>query len=247
MNKVISDYHINTCLLDLIKGSKKYLILISPYVKPWGHLIDELTSSRKRGVDVELYYRSDKKDEYVYSLEPLKEIGVKMFHIDTLHSKLYLSESMGIMSSMNLVDFSSSNSKEMGLVTDDENILKQFKDYSKELISKSSISKKSLIDRGMDFYQDVRESIEEVKDVIQDFKDEGNCIRCCDPIPFDMKKPYCGKCFKSWNKYKNENFKEKNCHKCRVERETTFINCLAMNADTIPEKQNYAGCLSAKY
>lgn len=219
MKKVISDYHINTQLLDMINESEKYLILISPYITLWGHLEDGLFSSIERGVDVKLYFRSDKEEEYLYKLKPLKKMGVKLFHIHNLHTKLYLSEKKGIMSSMNLVDYSTKNSKEMGLVSDDEDMLKMFKKYSKELTSKSIKSKKSFLRKGVDLVEGVIVMKDDIKQLI---KDEGVCIRCLEGIPFNPNKPYCRKHFISWNKYKNKNYTENYCHMCRVEWKTSI-------------------------
>ena len=40
----------------------------------------------------------------------------------------------------------------------------------------------------------------------------GYCIRTGEQIPFDLTKPYTDKAFKSWSRYKNEDFAEKFCH-----------------------------------
>ena len=53
MNKVISDSYINSDLLKLIEDSEKYLVLVSPYLKLWGHLETQIENSVKRGVDVQ--------------------------------------------------------------------------------------------------------------------------------------------------------------------------------------------------
>ena len=31
---------------------------------------------------------------------------------------------------------------------------------------------------------------------------------------YDLKKPYCEKCYASWARYKNQKYKEKYCHAC---------------------------------
>lgn len=40
----------------------------------------------------------------------------------------------------------------------------------------------------------------------------GYCIRTGEKIPFNPKNPFTKKAFESWNKYKDENYKEKYCH-----------------------------------
>lgn len=108
MNKVISDSFINSHLLELIEKSEKYLVLVSPYLKLWGHLETQLENSIKRGVDVKVYYRSSEEKKYKTTYDKLTKMGLKVYKIDTLHSKLYLSEKEGLMTSMNLLDFSKS-------------------------------------------------------------------------------------------------------------------------------------------
>ena len=41
----------------------------------------------------------------------------------------------------------------------------------------------------------------------------GFCIRCKVKIDFDVDKPFCYKCYKSWKRYENESYSEKYCHK----------------------------------
>ena len=49
MNEVIKDSFINSHLLKLIGRSEKYLVLVSPYLKLWGHLETQIENSVKRG------------------------------------------------------------------------------------------------------------------------------------------------------------------------------------------------------
>ena len=44
-----------------------------------------------------------------------------------------------------------------------------------------------------------------------------------------MSQPYCGKCFRSWNRYKNREYEEKMCHMCGRENPSTMERpiCLA--------------------
>jgi len=238
MNKVISDSYINSDLLKLIEDSEKYLVLVSPYLKLWGHLETQIENSVKRGVDVQLWYRSDKEKEYKKTYDKLSKIGVKVGKIDTLHSKLYLSEKQGLMTSMNLLDFSKSNSREIGILTDERKMLSQFKEYIEKLTQRPIIQKKSLFDMGKNFLVnqlseeqpkvEVRESKKPIKTSKPKYKrtqteEDGHCIRCSDSIPYDMKSPYCKKCYKSWNKYKNEEYEEEFCHQCSKEHYTSFL------------------------
>ena len=233
MNKVISDSFINSYLLKLMENSEKYLVLVSPYLKLWGHLETQIENSVKRGVDVQLWYRTDQEKKYKKTYDKLSKMGVKVGKINTLHSKLYLSEKEGLMTSMNLLDFSKSNSREIGILTDERRMLNQFKDYIEDLTQKSIIPKKSFLDMGKDFLvnqltdDEVEEKVETNKSNKPTFKrtqsnGDGHCIRCSTSITYNVKIPYCKKCYSSWNKYKNKGFEEKHCHQCSKSHKTSF-------------------------
>ena len=49
----------------------------------------------------------------------------------------------------------------------------------------------------------------------------GYCIRCGEYIDYNLEKPYCPEHFKSWAKYKNENYQEKYCHMCGEKAKTS--------------------------
>ena len=51
----------------------------------------------------------------------------------------------------------------------------------------------------------------------------GYCIRCANPIKLNPMAPYCKDCYRIWNKYKDEEYPEKYCHICGIEKETTKI------------------------
>lgn len=57
----------------------------------------------------------------------------------------------------------------------------------------------------------------------------GFCIRCKGTIPAKPTQPYCGRCFRSWNRYKNNEYREKYCQLCGNEHETSMSKpaCLA--------------------
>jgi len=232
MNKVITDQEIPNEIINLIKESEEYVVIVSPYLDLWGHLTTQLKMKIERGVSIQLHYRTNEVKSK--TLKELKQIGVKLNNIDTLHSKLYLSEKKGIISSMNLYKFSSEESREMGLVSDERSLLKQYKHYiENELTNEPIIPKKSFLDMGKDFLvnqlkdDEVEEKVETKKSYKPTFKrtqlnGDGHCIRCSTSISYNVKVPYCKKCYSSWNKYKNKGFEEKHCHQCSKSHKTSF-------------------------
>jgi len=95
MNKVITDQEIPNEIINLIKESEEYVVIVSPYLDLWGHLTTQLKMKIERGVSIQLHYRTNEVKSK--TLKELKQIGVKLNNIDTLHSKLYLSEKKGII------------------------------------------------------------------------------------------------------------------------------------------------------
>jgi hypothetical protein len=232
MNDVIVDHEIPTEVINLIRDSEKYVVIVSPYIDLWTHLTNELKSSIERGVIVQLYYRT--KEVKPKTINELKKIGIELNNIDTLHSKLYLSENRGIMSSMNLYSFSSENSKEIGLITDERKLLNQYREYVEERLRKKPIiPKKSLFDTikgGIETViemtdSDDKKSVEPPKTDFQRSvkNDSGYCIRCKDEIELNVKIPYCKKCYKSWNRYKDKKYVEKHCHDCGKSNKSTLL------------------------
>ena len=225
MIKVITDQEIPNEIINLIKDSEKYVVMVSPYIDLWGHLTNQLKTKIERGVNIQLHYRSNEVKSK--TLNELKDIGVKLNSIDTLHSKLYLSEKKGIISSMNLYKFSSTESREMGIVSDNGSLLKQLKHYiEKELTNEPILPSKGLFGFGKDLVSKLTEdSSPKPTSTFEQTSTEptdGYCIRCSDSIPFSMKSPYCKKCYRSWNKYKNKDYEEEFCHQCSKEWDTSF-------------------------
>ena len=230
MIHLIRDHDIPSEILNLIDSSEEYVVIISPYISLWGHLTDTLERTIKDGVVIKWYYREgDVKPSIINQLD---KMGVKMKGIKNLHSKLYLSEKEGVMTSMNLYDFSSKNNREVGIITDQKKLLKEFKDYIEILLTNEDIlPKKSFLDKVMgSFVDDEKDKTEVVIEKVESKKSDkstqsngdGHCIRCSTSIIYNVKSPYCKKCYKSWNKYKNKGYEEKHCHQCSKSHKTSF-------------------------
>ena len=114
--------------MTLIEEASKQLIIISPYynVSKWYKLLNAFDSLKNKNVSVEFYVR---KSEPV-SICEIKSIGFIPFEIPNLHTKLYLNESYGIVSSMNLNVSSDTNSLDIAYKTEtEEEYLELYKYY----------------------------------------------------------------------------------------------------------------------
>ncbi len=108
--KVLQPHRISGEILDVIYESKQRLVIVSPYVNfnNWRQMADALINALKRGVKIDFFVRSDADN--ANSWEQVEQLGIVPKLVDNLHAKFYLSEQTGVISSMNLLSFSNSNS-----------------------------------------------------------------------------------------------------------------------------------------
>ena len=57
----------------------------------------------------------------------------------------------------------------------------------------------------------------------------GFCIRCSSVVPANPTEPYCNRCYRTWNRFKNEDYEEKVCHLCGNAEATTMAKPLCLN------------------
>jgi len=127
--KILPPHRISTEIIDIIYEAKERLVIVSPYVNfsNWERLATELKNAKKRGVQIDFYVRNEPENSK--SWEQVVELGIKPSLVPNLHAKFYFNEMNGIISSMNLLSSSNSNSIEIAckLETKDEiEVLKRF-------------------------------------------------------------------------------------------------------------------------
>ena len=57
----------------------------------------------------------------------------------------------------------------------------------------------------------------------------GFCIRCKSEVPANPAKPYCNRCFASWNRFKNAAYEEERCHICGDAHKTSLEKPLCVS------------------
>ena len=112
--KIVPPHKVTAQLLDIIHEAEKELILVSPYVDftSWQKPVTAIKSAIARGVKVTFYIRSNQNDHT--SRDHVQRLGLTPVLVENLHAKMYLSEKDGILTSMNLLRYSDSNSIEIG-------------------------------------------------------------------------------------------------------------------------------------
>jgi hypothetical protein len=193
-----------------------------------------------------------------------KFLNITVVYVPNLHAKYYGNEKKGVITSINLYDYSFKNNIEFGVYSE-QNILSNFTTNSDQeawnaskkiaeenevvfvkrpvfekkllssLLGKNYVKSDVLYDTTEKFYRSIssyksdqagkrisdfpeelelgsqptiRPSREEI-----DLKEIGYCIRTGEKIPFNPKRPFSEKGYRSWAQYENKDYPEKYCHR----------------------------------
>jgi hypothetical protein len=236
---------VQSALTEIIKNSEQELCIISPYLKIPIQTKNYLRSIDNKNLPVTIVYRSDFKlsDEDLTFFNDLKNL--ELLHCENLHSKCYINEKEGLITSMNLHEHSQTHNWEMGIRFSKQIDPKIYDDVLKELghllsQTKPFVPAKSVAESKQHYKAEpTRKKIKRTvfkpteapnKGLITKILDTVSgeaayCIRCGKGMPkFDLQKPYCDKCYASWSRYKNVKYKEKYCHGCGMDDTKSVIS-----------------------
>jgi phosphatidylserine/phosphatidylglycerophosphate/cardiolipin synthase-like enzyme len=231
--KFIYDDKILPAIYELIEQAQEEIIIISPYINLWGHLTSKLEKSFAYKVFIARKNQDGKLDEVI---KKMNELGIQLRVVENLHAKIYLNEKRCIISSMNLYDYSTANSKEVAIIIDDEETLCEINKYiNEDLFPKSEIvtnTASKMIAKGFRNLVGLvsNKAQKEAPKSIQGGSyspksrdgEKGYCIRCRTIIKGDPEKPLCANCYNKWKVHNNKAYKEKYCHVCGKEGSTSL-------------------------
>lgn len=222
-------------LSQKIKTEIEYLVTIKPEVE----------------IEIVFGKNSDNpiKSLSANDLDFLKTLpNIRISYVQELHAKIYCSEDRLMLSSMNLHEYSQANNFEAAFVIENgkfmsgilNNSSNQAWDDALEFVNKI-IAKSTLVFSRGDVYKKTflgfmeELSGSEKEDNSSDFfkinkpqfinnTNTAYCIRTGVSIPFNIKMPYSETAYKSWQRYANEEYKEKFCHFSgeKSDNETSF-------------------------
>jgi hypothetical protein len=220
-SRVIQTHQIGADIISLIHDAGSRVQLVSPYLALWGHLENAITDARRRNVDVSVLCRADKRDEYKPLAEKLLKLGVRFGDVKNLHAKVYVSDRACIVTSMNLYDFSATNSEEFALHSTDPQMLAEVTRYAEQLAAKAEWQRPP--STAAKLAGAVGKGIVNAASAVASLIPEGPgvCIRCGKDVQFNPDRPLCADCYQSWSKFKNPEYVEKYCHSCAKENRTS--------------------------
>ena len=220
MAKFLNTSGITYHLEEIIKGSQGgRLLLISPYLKFNPRIKGLLEEQARWKTDIRMVY--GKTDLRAEETKWLDDNDVRTSFQEHLHAKCYMSDSYALVTSMNLYEFSQVNNDEMGILVsaeDDPELYREIKDEADRILRRSenvrlNVTRIDDINEPVQTAVKTRPSGAGGKTALPE---SGFCLRCATPIPLalDPRRPYCESHYRSWAKWKNEEYEEKHCHAC---------------------------------
>lgn len=136
MAKFLNTSATNYFLEELIKNTADKLILISPYLKLNNRLKELLEDKNRLKIDIRIVYgKNELQHKEINWLNKLSFIRTSF--CENLHAKCYMNEKKGIITSLNLYEFSQVNNNEMGILisrTDDAQLYKDAYEEAQRII-----------------------------------------------------------------------------------------------------------------
>src|SRR5437660_546044 len=131
LDTTATSYHIER----LLKGARDHIVLISPYLKLRPRLRELIEDAARIKVSVHIVYGKKERCNEIERLRPVS--GVQVTFCKNVHAKCYLNETFGIITSLNLYDFSEAKNQEMGVLferTGDAQLYQQAHDEAQRII-----------------------------------------------------------------------------------------------------------------
>ena len=238
---------------EIVRQAGEKIWLISPYIKIDEQLKERLQARDGDGIDMRLIHGKKKlrksESEWLNSLDSL-EIRFR----ENLHAKCYMNEDVALITSLNLYKYSQIHNDEWGILVsrfDDEELYRRIFEEA-VLISANSVVEKEPVKRSRPTTKGRTSSQKRGRKKTKrsqkrtarrkpSLPKTGVCIRKGEPIEFDLTKPYCDKCFRSWNRYKNREYPENKCHACGLGWEADMDRPLCLDC-----YRKYGGMIAAR-
>ena len=232
---------------EIIRRAEERVWLISPFIKVADHLKELLNGKDGDGVDMRLVYgKSDLRKGEREWLESLKSL--RIYYRENLHAKCYMNEEFALITSMNLYEFSQINNDEWGILVsrrEDRELYREILREAERIFDLADVEKEAARDSQSAAQTPVAERSERRTAKRSQKKTKrsrkraarrkpalpktGVCIRDGESIEFDLSNPYCDKCFRSWNRWKNREYEEEKCHACERDWATAIDRPLCLD------------------
>jgi hypothetical protein len=220
---------------EIIKGARRQLVLVSPYLRVNDRFRQLLEEKNMFKTDIRLIYGkqelSPSEIEWISGLKSIRTSFCK-----NLHAKCYYNETQGIVTSMNLYEFSEVNNQEIGIAlsaANDPELYEAMQNEVERLLRSSeevtlSVQKVAKEEKKADPTKATVKSVpapvaKSASTPAAKQGSTGSCIRCGTALPLDIDHPYCRKCYADWKKEGGDSLsQEKYCHWCGKPNKSTL-------------------------
>ncbi len=216
-------------------------MLISPYLKFSRRIREQLEYQNMMKRDIRVVY--GKNELRPEESEWLADTNIRTSFREHLHAKCYMNESHALITSMNLYEFSQQNNDEMGILVSKEEDIGLYNAIEKDAdrilrLSHEFKLQVTRVDDGDDGLpreqptnsvrsESKHESTSSRRQTI--LPETGFCLRCGTEIPCSLSRPYCNTHYRSWARYKNEDYEEKHCHTCDSEHTSSVAKPVCLS------------------
>ena len=171
-----------------------------------------------------------KSDLHPEESEWLASTRIRTSFREHLHAKCYMNESRALITSMNLYEFSQQNNDEMGILLDrgDDTELYGAVKREAERILELSDEPEDRVTRVDESEANGEPSRSGGAGRQSTLPEMGYCLRCAETVPFSFERPYDGRHYSSWAKFKNKDYEENHCHTCGKVHKTSMAKPLCL-------------------
>ena len=248
---LLYDEKILPSVIELAERARKQLVLVSPYNDFPVTLCDVVKQTTARRVSVTAVCRRDRAQKEKAHLEWLTGLGARVYLVERLHSKIYLNESRAIVTSMNLVQGSAVNSKEIAFLVQDTETREEICNYVRQRLIATAEPYRPPAGQPRPSWPSARPAAKSLpsaadgtdtaglltiagKAVLDVIKrgmggNQAYCIRCERGISFNQERPLCDDCYKEWARYSKRDYRECYCHRCRRKSKTSYAKPLCVD------------------
>jgi hypothetical protein len=175
--KFIAPLEIASKIMTLIVEAEKELILVSPYIEiyDWSKMKKSLSKAVNKGICINFIVRQNASND----LSPLLELNIKPILIRDLHAKVYINDKYAIVTSQNIIQYSDTNSIDVGYITENEKerveLLDFVNNYIKNInpiVKNVKIIESNTIVKPKEIFQKVESQNHEEKKQLTDFEIE---------------------------------------------------------------------------
>ena len=237
LNTTGVSYHLER----VIRNANERLVIISPFLKINPRIKELLEEKDRAKIDIRVVYgKNELRPEENNWLESVASIRTS--YRQHLHAKCYMNEEQAILTSMNLLEFSQHNNDEMGILVsrqDDPGLFEEIRKEAQRILQASEevrvrVSRVEPAETVAPpapppATRDTPRVPQRKPEPAVGIPNTAFCIRDKAVIPPNPGKPYCDRCFGSWNRYKNYEYEEKCCHICGNENSSTMAKPLCLS------------------